>query len=47
VVSEVADHGHFGFIYLFLFFDETGVCTQGFMLAKQAFYHLSHTFSPF
>jgi hypothetical protein len=26
---------------------ETGVRTQGFALAKQALYHVSHTFSPF
>jgi hypothetical protein len=25
------------------FFDETGICGQGFILTKQAFYQLSHT----
>jgi hypothetical protein len=29
------------------FFGWTGVCTQGFSLTEQTFYHLSHTSSPF
>jgi hypothetical protein len=31
----------------FFFFGGTGVWTQGFTFAKQGFYHLSHTSSPF
>jgi hypothetical protein len=33
--------------WLFFFFGGIGVWTQGFALAKQALYYLSHTFSPF
>jgi hypothetical protein len=32
---------------LFIFAVRTGVCTQALLLAKQAFYHLSHTSNPF
>jgi hypothetical protein len=34
-------------VRLFFFFCETGVWTQGFILAKQAPYHLNHTSSLF
>jgi hypothetical protein len=34
------------FLPFFFFFCVTGVWIQGFMLARQAFYHLSHTSSP-
>jgi hypothetical protein len=33
------------FIYLFIYFCGIGVWTQGFMLARQALYHLSHSTS--
>jgi hypothetical protein len=33
--------------FFFFFFFGTGVCTQSFMLAKQALYCLSHASSPF
>jgi hypothetical protein len=33
--------------FFFFFFGGTEIWTQGFMLAKQALYHLSHTCSPF
>jgi hypothetical protein len=29
------------------FFDYTGICTEGFALARQALCHLSHTAIPF
>jgi hypothetical protein len=32
--------------FFFFFFFGTTVWTQGFMLARQAFYHLSHSTSP-
>jgi hypothetical protein len=32
--------------FFFFFFGVTGVSTQGFTLAKQALYNLSHTSSP-
>jgi hypothetical protein len=31
--------------FLIFFFSGTGICTQGFRLAKQALYHLSYTSS--
>jgi hypothetical protein len=37
--------GHYA--KLLFFFDRIGIWTQGFMSAKQAFYHVSHTYSPF
>jgi hypothetical protein len=40
----------FGFISqgtFFFFFGETGILTQGFILAKKALYHLSHTSSGY
>jgi hypothetical protein len=35
------------FLFLYFFFGETGVWTQGFVLAKQVVYHLSHTSGSF
>jgi hypothetical protein len=35
------------FIYFFIYFGGTGYLSQGFMLAGQALYHLSHNSSPF
>jgi hypothetical protein len=35
------------FVYLFIYFSGSGLWTQGFTLAKQAFFYLSHTSSPF
>jgi hypothetical protein len=37
----------FHLFYLISVFNFFGVWTQGFMLIKEAFYHLSHTSSPF
>jgi hypothetical protein len=36
--------GNYDFV---LFFSGIEVCTQGFMLAKKVFYHLSYACSPF
>jgi hypothetical protein len=33
--------------FFFFFFGTTGTGTQGFTLARQSLYHLSHTYSPF
>jgi hypothetical protein len=33
-------------VYLFIYFGGTGILTQGFTLARQVLYHLSHSASP-